>query len=163
MTKRMKRIAALLTCGLVLASGTSVYAGNAEGTLLGYPISLEVSVRKASAMTAGSYPKTTIYPYRYATGGSANQLIPMTAVSGGGTASVYAPDGWDIGKAESLHESAMRQILIFGTYFLIKENYTVFGLLLMAEVNWLYLIWTEATGNQKECLLRQKKVFTKVL
>ena len=54
MTKRMKRIAALLTCGLVLASGTSVYAGNAEGTLLGYPISLEVSVRKASAMTAGS-------------------------------------------------------------------------------------------------------------
>lgn len=46
MTKRMKRIAALLTCGLVLASGTSVYAGNAEGTLLGYPISLEVSVRK---------------------------------------------------------------------------------------------------------------------
>ena len=90
MTKRMKRIAALLTCGLVLASGTSVYAGNAEGTLLGYPISLEVSVRKASAMTAGSYPKTTIYPYRYATGGSANQLIPMTAVSGGGTASVYA-------------------------------------------------------------------------
>ena len=49
MTKRMKRIAALLTCGLVLASGTSVYAGNAEGTLLGYPISLEVSVRKASA------------------------------------------------------------------------------------------------------------------
>lgn len=82
MTKRMKRIAALLTCGLVLASGTSVYAGNAEGTLLGYPISLEVSVRKASAMTAGSYPKTTIYPYRYATGGSANQLIPMTAVSG---------------------------------------------------------------------------------
>lgn len=42
MTKRMKRIAALLTCGLVLASGTSVYAGNAEGTLLGYPISLEV-------------------------------------------------------------------------------------------------------------------------
>ena len=35
MTKRMKRIAALLTCGLVLASGTSVYAGNAEGTLLG--------------------------------------------------------------------------------------------------------------------------------
>lgn len=44
MTKRMKRIAALLTCGLVLASGTSVYAGNAEGTLLGYPISLEVSV-----------------------------------------------------------------------------------------------------------------------
>ena len=41
--------------------------------------------------------------------------------------------------------------------------YTVFGLLLMAEVNWLYLIWTEATGNQKECLLRQKKVFTKVL
>lgn len=86
MTKRMKRIAALLTCGLVLASGTSVYAGNAEGTLLGYPISLEVSVRKASAMTAGSYPKTTIYPYRYATGGSANQLIPMTAVSGGGTA-----------------------------------------------------------------------------
>ena len=44
-----------------------------------------------------------------------------------------------------------------------KENYTVFGLLLMAEVNWLYLIWTEATGNQKECLLRQKKVFTKVL
>ena len=67
MTKRMKRIAALLTCGLVLASGTSVYAGNAEGTLLGYPISLEVSVRKASAMTAGSYPKTTIYPYRYAT------------------------------------------------------------------------------------------------
>ena len=71
MTKRMKRIAALLTCGLVLASGTSVYAGNAEGTLLGYPISLEVSVRKASAMTAGSYPKTTIYPYRYATGGSA--------------------------------------------------------------------------------------------
>ena len=47
--------------------------------------------------------------------------------------------------------------------FLIKENYTVFGLLLMAEVNWLYLIWTEATGNQKECLLRQKKVFTKVL
>ena len=88
MTKRMKRIAALLTCGLVLASGTSVYAGNAEGTLLGYPISLEVSVRKASAMTAGSYPKTTIYPYRYATGGSANQLIPMTAVSGGGTASV---------------------------------------------------------------------------
>ena len=59
--------------------------------------------------------------------------------------------------------SAMRQILIFGTYFLIKENYTVFGLLLMAEVNWLYLIWTEATGNQKECLLRQKKVFTKVL
>ena len=50
MTKRMKRIAALLTCGLVLASGTSVYAGNAEGTLLGYPISLEVSVRKASAM-----------------------------------------------------------------------------------------------------------------
>ena len=58
MTKRMKRIAALLTCGLVLASGTSVYAGNAEGTLLGYPISLEVSVRKASAMTAGSYPKT---------------------------------------------------------------------------------------------------------
>lgn len=53
--------------------------------------------------------------------------------------------------------------LIFGTYFLIKENYTVFGLLLMAEVNWLYLIWTEATGNQKECLLRQKKVFTKVL
>ena len=100
MTKRMKRIAALLTCGLVLASGTSVYAGNAEGTLLGYPISLEVSVRKASAMTAGSYPKTTI-----ATGGSANQLIPMTAVSGGGTASVYAPDGWDIGKAESLHEN----------------------------------------------------------
>lgn len=100
MTKRMKRIAALLTCGLVLASGTSVYAGNAEGTLLGYPISLEVSVRKASAMTAGSYPKTTIYPYRYATGGSANQLIPMTAVSGGGTASVYAPDGWDIGKAK---------------------------------------------------------------
>ena len=79
--------------------------GNAEGTLLGYPISLEVSVRKASAMTAGSYPKTTIYPYRYATGGSANQLIPMTAVSGGGTASVYAPDGWDIGKAESLHEN----------------------------------------------------------
>ena len=78
MTKRMKRIAALLTCGLVLASGTSVYAGNAEGTLLGYPISLEVSVRKASA---------------------------MTAVSGGGTASVYAPDGWDIGKAESLHEN----------------------------------------------------------
>ena len=74
MTKRMKRIAALLTCGLVLASGTSVYAGNAEGTLLGYPISLEVSVRKASAMTAGSYPKTTIYPYRYATGGSANFL-----------------------------------------------------------------------------------------
>ena len=67
-----------------------MYAGNAEGTLLGYPISLEVSVRKASAMTAGSYPKTTIYPYRYATGGSANQLIPMTAVSGGGTASVYA-------------------------------------------------------------------------
>ena len=61
--------------------------------------------RKASAMTAGSYPKTTIYPYRYATGGSANQLIPMTAVSGGGTASVYAPDGWDIGKAESLHEN----------------------------------------------------------
>ena len=59
MTKRMKRIAALLTCGLVLASGTSVYAGNAEGTLLGYPISLEVSVRKASAMTAGSYPKTS--------------------------------------------------------------------------------------------------------
>lgn len=56
-------------------------------------------------MTAGSYPKTTIYPYRYATGGSANQLIPMTAVSGGGTASVYAPDGWDIGKAESLHEN----------------------------------------------------------
>lgn len=105
MTKRMKRIAALLTCGLVLASGTSVYAGNAEGTLLGYPISLEVSVRKASAMTAGSYPKTTIYPYRYATGGSANQLIPMTAFSGGGTASVYAPDGWDIGKAESLHEN----------------------------------------------------------
>ena len=52
-------------------------------------------------MTAGSYPKTTIYPYRYATGGSANQLIPMTAVSGGGTASVYAPDGWDIGKAEN--------------------------------------------------------------
>lgn len=49
------------------------------------------------------------------------------------------------------------------TYFLIKENYTVFVLLLMAEVNWLYLIWTEATGNQKECLLRQKKVFTKVL
>lgn len=48
MTKRMKRIAALLTCGLVLASGTSVYAGNAEGTLLGYPISLEVSVRKLS-------------------------------------------------------------------------------------------------------------------
>mgnify|MGYP000579825774 CR=1 FL=1 len=47
MTKRMKRIAALLTCGLVLASGTSVYAGNAEGTLLGYPISLEVSVRKS--------------------------------------------------------------------------------------------------------------------
>ena len=46
---------------------------------------------------------------------------------------------------------------------IIKENYTVFGLLLMAEVNWLYLIWTEATGNQKECLLRQKKVFTKVL
>ena len=90
---------------LVLANGTSVYAGNAEGTLLGYPISLEVSVRKASAMTAGSYPKTTIYPYRYATGGSANQLIPMTAVSGGGTASVYAPDGWDIGKAESLHEN----------------------------------------------------------
>ena len=43
--------------------------------------------------------------YRYATGGSANQLIPMTAVSGGGTASVYAPDGWDIGKAESLHEN----------------------------------------------------------
>lgn len=39
------------------------------------------------------------------TGGSANQLIPMTAVSGGGTASVYAPDGWDIGKAESLHEN----------------------------------------------------------
>ena len=74
MTKRMKRIAALLTCGLVLASGTSVYAGNAEGTLLGYPISLEVSVRKASAMTAGSYPKTTIYPYRYATGGSAESL-----------------------------------------------------------------------------------------
>ena len=65
MTKRMKRIAALLTCGLVLASGTSVYAGNAEGTLLGYPISLEVSVRKASAMTAGSYPKTTIYPLCY--------------------------------------------------------------------------------------------------
>ena len=29
----------------------------------------------------------------------------MTAVSGGGTASVYAPDGWDIGKAESLHEN----------------------------------------------------------
>ena len=35
MTKRMKRIAALLTCGLVLASGTSVYAGNAEGTQYG--------------------------------------------------------------------------------------------------------------------------------
>ena len=47
--------------------------------------------------------------------------------------------------------------------FPYKGNYTVFGLLLMAEVNWLYLIWTEATGNQKECLLRQKKVFTKVL
>ena len=60
--------------------------------------------------------------------------------------------GWRI-----VIRSAMRQILIFGTYFLIKENYTVFGLLLMAEVNWLYLIWTEATGNQKECLLRQKK------
>ena len=66
--------------------------------------------------------------------------------------------GWRI-----VIRSAMQQILIFGTYFLIKENYTVFGLLLMAEVNWLYLIWTEATGNQKECLLRQKKVFTKVL
>jgi len=60
---------------------------------------------RVSDLTAGSYPKTTIYPYRYATGGSANQLIPMTAVSGGGTASVYAPDGWDIGKAESLHEN----------------------------------------------------------
>ena len=39
----------------------------------------------------------------------------------------------------------------------------LYGFRLMAEVNWLYLIWTEATGNQKECLLRQKKVFTKVL
>ena len=60
MTKRMKRIAALLTCGLVLASGTSVYAGNAEGTLLGYPISLEVSVRKASAMTVVPNQSPTI-------------------------------------------------------------------------------------------------------
>ena len=105
MTKRMKRIAALLTCGLVLVSGTSVYAGSAEGTLLELPITLEVTVRRAYATTTGSYPKTTIYAHRYITGGSANQLIPMMAVSRGGTASVYAPDGWDIGKAESLHEN----------------------------------------------------------
>lgn len=60
MTKRMKRIAALLTCGLVLASGTSVYAGNAEGTLLGYPISLEVSVRKRESMNRSWFMKKAI-------------------------------------------------------------------------------------------------------
>ncbi len=103
MTKRMKRIAALLTCGLVLASGTSVYAGRADGYLSSAPISLVVSSRHARAQTGGMYPKTIVYGYRHVTGGSANQLISMNPISGTAVAEVYAPNGWDIGKAKSEH------------------------------------------------------------
>ncbi len=106
MTKRMKRIAALLTCGLVLASGTSVYAETVYGKIEDAVIWLDVTTRRAKAETGGNYSSTTIYGYRHVTGGSANQLIAMTPVSGGAAAEVYAPNGWDIGKADSAHYHA---------------------------------------------------------
>ncbi|MDU7633022.1 MAG: hypothetical protein E7K23_11770 [Lachnospiraceae bacterium] len=64
---------------------------------------MSVSARVATAETGGNYAKTTINGYRHITGGSANQLIAMDPKSGPQSITIYPPNGWDIGKAKSVH------------------------------------------------------------
>ena len=82
MTKRMETNCGIVDMRVGVGKWNKCVCGKCRRNAFRVSDFTKVSVRKASAMTAGSYPKTTIYPYRYATGGSANQLIPMTAVSG---------------------------------------------------------------------------------
>lgn len=86
-----------------IVNGVNVFAGSSSGTIGTSRIYLSVTTRKAYASTGGNYAKTQVYPYKYKTGGSASQLIAMNSVSGGAEVTVYAPNGWDIGKAQSVH------------------------------------------------------------
>lgn len=103
MKKRVRRLTALLMGCLVLTNGVNVFAGSSSGTIGTSRIYLSVTTRSAYASTGGNYAKTQVYPYKYKTGGSASQLIAMNSVSGGAEVTVYAPNGWDIGKAQSVH------------------------------------------------------------
>ena len=104
MTKRMRRVAALLTCGLVLASGTSVYAETITSKLGDNTyISLEVTEGQIWARTIASNSKTRVGGLRYPSSGSPSQLIDMGTVWGTDIAHLPAPSGWSIAKGNSYH------------------------------------------------------------